>query len=48
MGVVVKIMGLTDIIVACILAFVDLPIIGVFKWVLIGILLLKGIPSLFG
>jgi hypothetical protein len=41
----VKIMGLTDIIAAILLAATHIPIIGPLKWILVAILLIKGIPS---
>ncbi len=44
--ILVKIMGLTDVLAAIIIACLDVPIIGKLKWILIVILLLKGVPSL--
>jgi|GEM_PF-2879763 hypothetical protein len=48
MSLIVKVLGLTDIIAGTILAFLDVPIIGQLKWLIIGILIFKGIPSLLG
>ncbi|MGC8940572.1 MAG: hypothetical protein ACP5JY_00845 [Candidatus Nanoarchaeia archaeon] len=48
MGLVVKVLGLTDILAGTILAFLDVPIIGNLKWILVVILFFKGIPSLMG
>ena len=42
----VKIMGITDVIAAILLAAVSIPIIGPLKWILVAILLIKGVPSL--
>ncbi len=47
-SMIVKIYGITDLLVAAILALMDIPIIGKLKWVLVFILVIKGIPSLFG
>jgi hypothetical protein len=42
----VKIMGIADVIAAILLAVADVPVIGKLKWILVAILLAKGIPSL--
>jgi hypothetical protein len=42
----VKILGITDIAAAILLAVVNVPIIGNLKWILVAILAAKGIPSL--
>ncbi len=42
----VKILGITDVVAAIFLAVADVPIIGKLKWILIAILLVKGVPSL--
>ncbi len=42
----VKIMGITDVIAAIILAAMHIPVIGPLKWILVAILLIKGVPSL--
>jgi len=44
----VKILGIVDITAAIIIATLDVPIIGPLKWILVAILLIKGIPSLMG
>ncbi len=46
MGLAVKIMGITDVIAAIILALIYVPIISYFKWVLVMILAIKGFTSL--
>lgn len=45
--VVCKFLGLIDVIAALIIAFMDVPIIGPVKWLIVLILLVKGVPSLF-
>lgn len=42
----IKILGIVDIIAALIIALIHVPIIGVLKWLIVAILVLKGIPSL--
>lgn len=42
----VKIMGITDVVAAILLAAIHIPIIGALKWILVAILLVKGVPSL--
>ena len=42
----VKIMGINDVIAAIILAALHIPMIGPLKWILVAILLIKGVPSL--
>jgi len=43
-----KLYGLVDLIVALIIALMDIPIIGKAKWLLVLILVVKGLPSLWG
>jgi hypothetical protein len=43
---IVKIYGLVDVMCAIILMALDVPVIGKLKWLLIAILLIKGIPSI--
>ena len=42
----IKIMGITDVIAAIILAAMHVPIISYFKWVIVLILAIKGFSSL--
>ena len=42
----IKILGLVDVLAAIIIAFLNVPIIGNLKWIIVAILLIKGIPSL--
>jgi hypothetical protein len=42
----IKVLGITDVAAAILLAVVDVPIIGKLKWILVAILLVKGVPSL--
>ena len=42
----IKILGITDIAAAIIIATLTVPIIGALKWVIVAILVLKAIPSL--
>ena len=42
----IKILGLVDVLAAIIIAFLHVPIIGSLKWIIVAILLIKGIPSL--
>ena len=44
--VLVKIMGIVDVVAAILLAVGDIPVIGNLKWILIAVLLIKGVPSL--
>jgi uncharacterized membrane protein len=44
----VKIYGIADLLAAALIALLDIPIIGKLKWILVFILVIKGIPSLFG
>ena len=44
--VLVKVMGITDIVAGILLAVADVPIIGKLKWILVAILLIKGVPSI--
>ncbi|MFN7088714.1 MAG: hypothetical protein ACK4NX_02795 [Candidatus Paceibacteria bacterium] len=45
--VLVKIMGLTDLVAAIIIGAVAVPLIGALKWLIVAVLLIKAIPSLF-
>ncbi|MEM2874330.1 MAG: hypothetical protein QW063_02720 [Candidatus Nanoarchaeia archaeon] len=45
--ILVKIMGITDLIAAIIIGAISIPIIGALKWLIVAILVIKGIPSLF-
>jgi len=44
--VVVKFLGLIDLSAAIIIALMDIPYIGVLKWLIVAILFIKSIPSL--
>ncbi len=41
-------LGVVDIVSAIIIASLDVPIIGPLKWLLVAVLLIKGVPSLLG
>jgi hypothetical protein len=44
--ILVKILGMVDLSAAIIIALMTVPIIGILKWILVGILTIKAIPSL--
>jgi hypothetical protein len=46
--VMVKLLGMVDLLAALIIALVTVPIIGNFKWIIVAVLLGKSIPSLLG
>ena len=43
--ILIKILGITDLLAAIIIALVDVPLIGMLKWIIVAILVLKAIPS---
>ena len=43
---IVKLMGLTDIVAAVLIAYSNVPVISYFKWVVVFILAVKGFSSL--
>jgi hypothetical protein len=45
---IIKFLGIIDLLAALFLAVSDVPIIGKIKWVIVFILVLKGFPSLLG
>jgi|GEM_PF-6290466 len=45
-GLMIKILGIVDLLAAIIIAAVHVPIIGAIKWVIVAILLIKAVPSL--
>jgi hypothetical protein len=47
-SMLVKICGVIDLLAATIIALLDIPIIGKFKWVIVFVLIIKGFPSLLG
>ena len=44
--VLVKVMGIADIIAGILIAAANIPVIGNLKWILVAILLIKGVPSI--
>jgi len=42
----VKVMGIVDVLAAIFLAVADVPVIGKLKWILVAVLLIKGVPSM--
>ena len=47
-NMIIKILGIIDLLAALFLAVSDVPLIGKLKWVIVFVLVIKGFPSLLG